>query len=84
MVAAIAALVTKTPALRDSFPPANTGKCEQLALDELELGPGGRWRPVEHTDEGVREFEEGYREMTPSQQARAGSPPAIKNCSRRC
>ncbi len=41
------------------------GRGNKLAIEKLELWPGGRWRFVEHADDGVHGFEGVYREVTP-------------------
>lgn len=41
------------------------GRGNKLVVEELELRPGGRWRFVEHTDDGVYGFEGRYREIAP-------------------
>jgi uncharacterized protein YndB with AHSA1/START domain len=41
------------------------GRGNQLVIEKLELRPGGRWRFVEHADDGVHGFEGHYREVTP-------------------
>jgi uncharacterized protein YndB with AHSA1/START domain len=41
------------------------GRGNKLVIEKLELRPGGRWRFVEHADDGVHGFEGLYREVTP-------------------
>jgi uncharacterized protein YndB with AHSA1/START domain len=41
------------------------GRGNKLVVETLELRPGGRWRFVEHADDGVHGFEGVYREVTP-------------------
>jgi uncharacterized protein YndB with AHSA1/START domain len=41
------------------------GRGNKLVIEKLELRPGGRWRFVEHADDGVHGFEGVYREVTP-------------------
>lgn len=41
------------------------GRGHKLVVEKLELWPGGRWRFVEHADDGVHGFEGLYREVTP-------------------
>jgi uncharacterized protein YndB with AHSA1/START domain len=43
------------------------GRGHKLVIEKLELWPGGRWRFVEHADDGVHGFEGHYREVTPPQ-----------------
>jgi uncharacterized protein YndB with AHSA1/START domain len=40
------------------------GRGNELVIEELDLRPGGRWRFVEHADDGVYGFEGSYREVT--------------------
>jgi uncharacterized protein YndB with AHSA1/START domain len=40
------------------------GRGNKLIIERLELRPGGRWRFVEHADDGVHGFEGVYREVT--------------------
>jgi uncharacterized protein YndB with AHSA1/START domain len=40
------------------------GRGHKLVIEKLELWPGGRWRFVEHADDGVHGFEGLYREVT--------------------
>jgi uncharacterized protein YndB with AHSA1/START domain len=41
------------------------GRGNTLVIETLELRRGGRWRFVEHADDGVHGFEGLYREVTP-------------------
>jgi uncharacterized protein YndB with AHSA1/START domain len=41
------------------------GRGNKLVVEKLELRRGGRWRFVEHADDGVHGFEGVYREVTP-------------------
>jgi uncharacterized protein YndB with AHSA1/START domain len=41
------------------------GRGNELVIETLELRPGGRWRFVEHADDGVHGFEGLFREVTP-------------------
>jgi uncharacterized protein YndB with AHSA1/START domain len=41
------------------------GRGNKLVIEELELRAGGRWRFVEHADDGIYGFEGHYREVTP-------------------
>jgi uncharacterized protein YndB with AHSA1/START domain len=41
------------------------GRGNELVIEKLELWPGGRWRFVEHADDGVHGFEGLCREVTP-------------------
>jgi uncharacterized protein YndB with AHSA1/START domain len=41
------------------------GRGNKLVIEEMELRPGGRWRFIEHADDGVYGFEGRYREITP-------------------
>jgi uncharacterized protein YndB with AHSA1/START domain len=41
------------------------GRGNKLVIEKLELRRGGRWRFVEHADDGVHGFEGRYREVTP-------------------
>jgi uncharacterized protein YndB with AHSA1/START domain len=41
------------------------GRGNRLVVEELDLQPGGRWRFVEHADDGVYGFEGRYREVSP-------------------
>jgi uncharacterized protein YndB with AHSA1/START domain len=41
------------------------GRGNKLVIETLELRRGGRWRFVEHADDGVQGFEGIYREVTP-------------------
>jgi uncharacterized protein YndB with AHSA1/START domain len=41
------------------------GRGNKLVIERLELEPGGHWRFVEHSAEGVHGFEGRYREITP-------------------
>lgn len=41
------------------------GRGHELVIEALDLRPGGRWRFVEHANDGVHGFEGTYREVTP-------------------
>jgi uncharacterized protein YndB with AHSA1/START domain len=41
------------------------GRGNRLVVERLELRRGGRWRFVEHADDGVHGFEGTYREVRP-------------------
>src|SRR5208283_1666788 len=41
------------------------GRGNKLVIEKLDISPGGRWRFVEHADDGVHGFEGLYREVTP-------------------
>jgi uncharacterized protein YndB with AHSA1/START domain len=41
------------------------GRGNKLVIEELDLRPDGRWRFVEHADDGIYGFEGRYREITP-------------------
>ena len=41
------------------------GRGNKLVIEKLEVKRGGRWRFVEHSDQGVDGFEGRFREVTP-------------------
>jgi uncharacterized protein YndB with AHSA1/START domain len=41
------------------------GRGNKLVIEELDLRAGGRWRFVEHADDGIYGFEGYYREIAP-------------------
>ena len=43
------------------------GRGHRLDIEAMELRPGGRWRFVEHTPDGLQGFEGHYREIVPEE-----------------
>jgi uncharacterized protein YndB with AHSA1/START domain len=41
------------------------GRGNKLVIERMEVEPGGHWRYVEHSPDGVHGFEGRYREVTP-------------------
>ena len=41
------------------------GRGNKLVIERMEVRPGGHWRFVEHSPEGINGFEGRYREVTP-------------------
>ena len=41
------------------------GRGNRLVIERMEVEPGGHWRFVEHSDQGVHGFEGRYREVVP-------------------
>jgi uncharacterized protein YndB with AHSA1/START domain len=43
------------------------GRGNKLVIERMEVVPGGHWRYVEHSPEGIHGFEGRYREVTPQE-----------------